>query len=166
MRSTVLSLLMLMSTSVGTVLSQDMKFAGTHDPDKEVIDLIAKYQAASTNWKAPKDRDEKRRPLVSAGYIYHGWDGKPIGFDGLTARNTKNSLHVAELKITDVTLFQYENSAIVTFISVSKGVNQGKPFEDVASHLVIISKEKGAWKVTADVIGQEPDQQDSGTKKE
>ena len=166
MRSINLSLFILVAVSVATAFAQDMKFAGTHKPDKDVLELIAKYQSASSNWKTPQERDEKRKPLVSPGYFYHGWDGKPIGFDGLTARNTKNSLHIAELKITDATLFQYENSAIVTFISVSKGVNQGKTFEDLTSHLVIISKEKGAWKITADVIGQEPDRQDPETKKE
>jgi hypothetical protein len=157
MKSSILILFIFVLAFAGTARSQDMKFAGTHKPEKEVLELIAKYRAASTNWKTPQERDEKRKALVSSGYFYHGWDGMPIGFDGLTARQTKNDLRVSEVIPTDVVLFQYENSAIVTFISVSKGVNHGKPFENRASQLIIISKENGAWKVTADVIGQEPD---------
>jgi hypothetical protein len=153
---------------VSTMRAQDMKFAGTHKPKKEVLELIAKYQAASTNWKTPQERDDKRKALVSPGYFYHGWDGRPIGFGGLTVRQTNNSLKVDSLEISDITLFQYENSAIVTYISKSKGVNQGKQFESYASQLLIIGKEDGAWKVMADVIGQEPDRPmpSPGTKNE
>lgn len=157
MKFSFLILFVLMAASVSTMLAQNMKFAGTHKPEKEVLELIAKYQAASTNWKTPEERDYRRKALVSPGYFYHGWDGRPISFDGLTVRQTKNNLQVTDLIISDITLFQYENSAIVTYISVSKGVNHGKPFEDSASHLLIIGKEKGAWKITADVVGQEPD---------
>lgn len=157
MKVSLLILFILLAVSGNAAFAQDMKFAGTHKPEKEVLELIAKYQAASTNWKTPQERDERRKALVSAGYFYHGWDGRPIGFDGLTVRQTNNNLHVAEVKISDITLFQYENSAIVTFISKSKGVNHGKPFENFASQLVIIGKESGLWKVMADVVGQEPD---------
>jgi hypothetical protein len=161
-------LFILAVVSVSTARAQEIKFAGTHKPEKEVLELIAKYQAASTNWKTPQERDERRKALVSAGYFYHGQDGKPIGFDGLTVRQTNNNLRVAELKVSDVTLYQYENSAIVTYVSTTKGVDRGKPFETFSSHLIVIGKENGGWKITADVIGREPSRPAEGpaTKKD
>ena len=135
--------------------AQDIKFAGTQPPDKAVLDLITKYQAASTNWKTIAERDEKRKKLVSTGYFYHGADGKPIDFAGLTARQTKNALQIQSSNY-DLVLYQYESTAILTYHSHDKGVDKGKPFEGYGSNLIVMGKEKGVWKITADVMGVDP----------
>jgi hypothetical protein len=135
------------------VMCQEMKYAGTRPPEKAVLKLVKDYQTAtSTNWKTIAERDAKRRKFVSDGYFYHGTDGKPIDFAGLTARQTKNDLTI-ESSPYDLILYQYETVAILAYHSHDKGMDKGEPFEGYGSNLIVMSKEKGVWKIIADILG-------------
>ena len=137
------------------VQAQEMKFAGSQPPKPEVLQLIADYQRASTGWKTVTERDNLRKTtVISKGYFYHGHDGAPIDFTGLTNRQIKNELQVTEISFSDIILHQYENSAMVTYKSNSKGMDKGQPFEGWTTGIVVITKENGEWKVAADIIGK------------
>jgi hypothetical protein len=150
----VLSALLLV-TALG-IHGQDIKFAGTKPPDPGVLELLGKYEEASTGFKTVAERDAKRKPLLSAGYFYHGMDGKPIDSEGFTARQTKNDFKQTEVKRYDFFLYQYENTAILTYHQWAKGSDKGKAGEGYSSFLLLMGKENGVWKVLSDIIGQEP----------
>ena len=136
--------------------AQEIKYEGTKAPEKAVLELVAKYQAATTtSWKTIAERDTKRKQFVSNGYFYHGTDGKPIDFAGLTARQTKNNLSI-ESTAYDLILYQYEAVAILAYHSHDKGMDKGEPFDGYGSNLIVMGKEKGVWKVIADIIGADP----------
>lgn len=135
---------------------QDIKFAGTKAPDPAVLELLGKYEAASTGFATVAERDARRKPLLSDGYFYHGMDGKPIDSEGFTARQTKNDFKQTEVRRSDFVLYQYENTAILTYHQWSKGSDKGKASEGYSSFLLVMGKENGVWKVVSDIIGQEP----------
>jgi ketosteroid isomerase-like protein len=142
--------------------AQEMKFTGSQPPNPEVLQLITDYQRASTGWKTVTERDNLRKStVVSKGYFYHGHDGAPIDFTGLTNRQIKNELQVTEISFSDIILHQYENLALVTYKSHSKGMDKGKPFEGWTTGIVAVTKENGEWKVTADIIGKDPVMKDT-----
>jgi hypothetical protein len=145
----------LLGTAFG-IAGQDIKFAGTKAPDPGVLELLGKYEEASTGFKTVAERDAKRKPLLSAGYFYHGMDGKPIDSEGFTARQTKNDFKQTEVKRSDFVLYQYENTAILTYHQWAKGSDKGKASEGYSSFLLVMGKENGVWKVLSDIIGQEP----------
>lgn len=142
----------------------DIRFDGSQPPQPEVLKLMDDYVKASTGWTTIEERDRKRKNLVAKGYFYHGHDGNPIKFDGLNARQTTNNLQVDEFKYYDIILFQYENTAMVTYKSYGRGDDKGKPFEDYGSGILTMGKEGGEWKVLADIIGKEPRPQVKPTK--
>ena len=138
-------------------LAQDIKFGGTRPPDTAVINLLGRYEEAARNFKSVAERDARRKPLLSAGYFYHGMDGAPVDLDSLTRRQTKNKFTPGKDSLYSFTLFQYENTAIFSYKSYSTGgMDKGKPYEGTGSALIIMSKENGVWKIVSDVIGQDP----------
>lgn len=137
-------------------VAQGFKFAGTHPPDTSVLSLLVKYRDIGTNWTSVEERDRKRKDFVSTAYFYHGLDGTPVALDSLTKRQTKNELKFEVNKIFDIVIHQYENTALVTYKSYSKGMDKGKPFEGFSFSLVVIGKEGGRWKVISDIIGNKP----------
>ncbi|MEE4210116.1 MAG: hypothetical protein V2I43_12710 [Parvularcula sp.] len=136
-------------------------FGGTHPPDPGVLALLEAYSAASEKISdGVMARSEEMRPLQSEGYMYHGWDGAPIGKAGLNDRQTANGLRIDNTEIFDGHLYQYENTAIATYAVRQSGEDRGKPFKDLlGSGLIIMGKENGEWKVLSDVVGQEPSSQ-------
>jgi hypothetical protein len=137
--------------------TQDIKFGGTHPPDTAVLNLLGRYEQAATNFKTVAERDARRKQLLSSGYFYHGMDGAPVDLDSLTRRQTKNKFTPGKDSLYSFNLFQYENTAILTYKSYTTGgMDKGKPFEGTGSSLIIMSKENGIWKVISDIIGQDP----------
>jgi hypothetical protein len=133
-------------------------FGGTHPPDPGVIALLEAYSAASMKISdGVMARSRALQPLQSEAYMYHGWDGAPIGKAGLDARQTENGLRIDSTEIFNGHLYQYENTAIATYAVRQSGEDRGKPFEGlVGSALIVMGKENGEWKVLSDVVGQEP----------
>jgi len=145
---------------LGTFLSvsgQDVKFAGTKPPDPAVLELLGKYEAASKTVGTVAERDAKRKPLLSTGYFYHGLDGKAIDVDGLTARQTKNEFRQIDNKMYNFVLYQFENTAMLTFQTWNKVMDMGKEREGYGSHVIVMGKENGVWKILSDILGREPE---------
>ncbi len=158
--STVMIFLLCVTASFG----QDIKFAGTRPPDNGVLELLSKYEAASTGFKTVAERDAKRKPLLSDSYFYHGRDGKPIDANGLTARQTKNDFKQTEVTRSDFVLYQFENTAILTYHSFAKGSDKGVAGEGYESFILVMGKENGVWKILSDIIGQDPTPPPTPTK--
>lgn len=131
----------------------NMQFAGSHPPAPEVLQLIQKYQAASTNFASIEARDNGRKPLISPAYFYLDRNGDPIAFEPIGARHTKNSLSFEEQAFDSIVLHQYENTAIVTYKSHSKGQDKGAPFEDHSAAALVMSRTTDGWRVIADLAG-------------
>jgi hypothetical protein len=72
------------------IYSQELKYAGTHPPNPEVLKLMERDAEIFDNYREVSVRDSLRKEIISSAYFYHGIDGKPIDIDGLTKRQTKN----------------------------------------------------------------------------
>lgn len=134
----------------------DIRFAGSHPPAPEVLELVGRYAPALMGWTSVAERDSLRRPMVVPGYFYHDMDGSFIGFDGLTERHTRNDLRIHERTFYDVVLHQYENSAILTYKSWERGSDKGHLFEGYGSAAMVMTRTGEGWRVVADIVGQEP----------
>ncbi len=141
-----------------TVLAQrfDIRSGGSRPAEPEVLSLVKNYTEHLIAWTSIADRDRKRRPMVVGSYFYHDLNGSDIGFDGLTARHTKNDLQVFEGRIYDAVLYQEENSAILTYKSWTRGMDKGRPFEGTGSAAVVMTRTAKGWRVSADIMGQDP----------
>ena len=151
-----LFLLLALLPAAASAQDPDVRFAGSHPPEHAVLELMQRYAAATMDWDSVGDRDSLRAPLVAPGYFYHGQDGHPIGFDGLTARQTRNELRIDDFRIYDVVLHQYAHTAIATYKIYNRGEDRGAPFERYDSGAVVMTQTDDGWRVVADLIGQEP----------
>jgi len=136
--------------------AQEIKYAGTHPPNSEVLALMERDAEIFEKYKNVSVRDSLRKEIISKAYFYHGIDGKPIDIDGLTKRQTKNEFQLLEDKVVDEVLYQYENSAILVYKSYLKLKDKGEIHERFRSNLMVFSKEDGKWKIIADIVGQDP----------
>ncbi len=141
---------------IGYANAQEMKFAGTHPPNPEVLKLLDREGEIMDNEKNVSKRDSLRKQIVSPAYFYHGIDGLPIELDGLTKRQTKNEFQFLEGKVLRQTLYQYENTAILIVIEWLKVKDKGEIHENTNSYLLVMGIEKGEWKIQADIIGRKP----------
>lgn len=139
-----------------TAGAQDMKFAGTHPPNPEVLKLLEREGAIMDSITNVKERDSLRKELISTGWFYHGIDGLPISLDGLTKRQSKNEFKLIDFKIISETLYQYETTAILVSVFWQKNMDKGELRENYRSNLIVMGLENGAWKMQADIIGQNP----------
>ena len=144
---------------LGTLLSvsaQDIKYAGTKKPEPAVLKLVRDYERAMTEYKTVADRDVNRQRYLSRSYFYQGTDGIPIDSAGLTARQTRNTFKLLEIKRYNYVLYQYETTAILAYHTYEKGMDKGETYEGRGSFVTVMSKENGVWKVMADIIGADP----------
>jgi hypothetical protein len=132
---------------------------GSRPNDAAVVKLIRAYTPHLLSWKSIEDRDTRRRPMVTSSYFYHDLNGSDIGFDGLTARHTKNDLRVSEGRIFDAILYQEENSAVLTYKFWTKGMDKGHSFEGTGSAAIVMTRTADGWRVSADIMGQDPPEQ-------
>lgn len=151
-----LLLFMLLVPATSLAHSLDIRSGGSLPPKPEVVELVQNYTQHLIGWTSIADRDQKRRPMVVSGYVYHDLNGSDIGFDGLTARHTKNDLRILEGRIYDAVLYQEENSAILTYKSWQRGMDKGRPFEGNGSAAVVMTRTADGWRVSADIQGQDP----------
>lgn len=149
-------LMLFQSILFQTANAQEMKFAGTHPPNPEVLKLLDREGEIMDNEKNVSKRDSLRRQIISPAYFYHGIDGLPIALDGLTKRQTKNQFQLIEAKVLSETLYQYETTAILIVTEWQKVKDKGEIHENNNSYLVVMGLEKGEWKIQADIIGRNP----------
>lgn len=147
---------LLTTTQLTQVFSQEMKFAGTHPPNKEVIRLLERESEIFDKVRDVKKRDSLRQQITSKGFFYHGMDGKPISLDGLTKRQTKNEFQFLESKLLSETLYQYETTAILVIMEWQKVRDKGEIHENYNSILIVMGLENGEWKIQADIVGKNP----------
>lgn len=138
------------------VEAQEMKFAGTHTPNKDVLRLLEKESEIFDKVRDVNKRDSLRHQITSEGFFYHGIDGKPISLDGLTKRQTNNEFQFLESEVISETLYQYENTAILVFIEWQKVKDKGEIHENFNSVLIVMGIENGEWKIQADILGRRP----------
>lgn len=134
--------------------------AGPLPPDPEVVRLIQEYFTIAFGDHSIAERDELRAPMLADGWIYHGVDGSPIGFEGLTERQTRNQLKIHEGRSHDHRLFQHENTAIFTCKGWARGEDKGVAFEGCGSWVTVITRTPEGWRVVADIVGAEPNPHD------
>jgi hypothetical protein len=134
----------------------EIRSGGARPAKPEVLALVRNYTKHLMAWTSIADRDAKRRPMVVSSYFYHDLNGSDIGFDGLTARHKKNDLRIFDGRIYDAILYQEENSAILTYKSWTKGSDKGHPFEGHGSAALVMTRTSEGWRVTADIMGQDP----------
>ena len=141
-----------------SVLAQDLeiKVAGARAAEPEVLALVRSYTPCFVGWTSIEERDQKRRPMVAPNYFYHGQDGNDIGFDGLTERHKRNDLRLSYRRLDDVILYQYENTAILTYKDLSRGTDKGHAFEGYGSGAIIMTRTADGWRVAADIMGPDP----------
>lgn len=140
-----------------TMLSaQEMKYAGTHPLNPEVLKLMERDAEIFDKYREVSVRDSLRKEIISPAYFYHGIDGKPIDIEGLTKRQTKNQFQLLDEEVLSETLYQYENSAILVYTVKLKLKDKGEIHDRLRSSLIVFSKENGAWKIISDIVGQDP----------
>lgn len=138
--------------------AQEMKYAGTHPPNPDVLKLMERDAEIFDKYREVFVRDSLRKEIISPAYFYHGIDGKPIDIEGLTKRQTKNQFQLLEEEVLSETLYQYENSAILVYIVKLKVKDKGEIHDRLRSSLIVFSKENGEWKIMSDIVGQDPSQ--------
>ena len=139
-----------------SIYSQEMKYAGTHSPNPEVLKLTEKDAEIFDKYREVSVRDSLRKEIISPSYFYHGIDGKPIDINGLNKRQIKNQFQLLEEEVLSETLYQYENSAILVYTVKLKIKDKGEIHDRYRSNLMVFSKENGEWKIISDIVGQDP----------
>ncbi len=74
------------------ISAQEMKYAGTHPPNPDVLRLMERDAEIFDKYGEVSVRDSLRKEIISPAYFYHGIDGKPIDIEGLTKRQTKKPI--------------------------------------------------------------------------
>lgn len=135
-----------------SAIGQEIKATGTHPPSAEVIELINSYRVASTHWASSENKNKLKNELVSSNFKYKSQDGSPIGIDEFIQRQTDSKLIILETRIIDAMLHQYEDTALYTFRSWSKGTDDSVPFEGYTTTEIEVAKENGVWKVVSETV--------------
>ena len=161
-----LPLLALLLTQSVAAQAPEIRFDGSHPPDSAAVMTALAYAQASSDWATVEERDQRRAPFLTEGYFYHGYDGSPIGFEGLTERQNRNNLRIDTSESYDVAFYQYENTAIATYKTHQTGEDRGEPFDLYGSGLIVLTRTPDGWRVASDVIGQNPPPPTSGTEVE
>lgn len=138
------------------VEAQEMKFAGTHPPNKDVLRLLERESEIFDKVRDLQKRDSLRQQITSKGFFYHGLDGKPISLDGLTKRQTKNEFQYLQSEVISETLYQYETTAILVLMEWQKVKDKGEIHINYNSVLIVMGIENGEWKIQADILGRNP----------
>jgi hypothetical protein len=129
--------------------------AGIEQEKQAILKVFAEYLKAMQADQVECDRVRTR--LLTEDYFYMGVDGLPAGKNFVMQRQKRNGLRINSLKITDIEIRLYENTAILTMRSTGAGVDKGQAWGDgkANGHTTVMVKQKGVWRVAADVIGLE-----------
>jgi hypothetical protein len=123
---------------------------------KAIITVFDEYLKAMQADQPERDRVRER--LLTEDYFYMGMDGLPAGKSHVMQRQKRNGLRINSMKMTDIVIRLYGNTAILTMRSAGAGVDMGKPWGGDGKengHTTVMVKQKGKWRVAADVIGVE-----------
>ncbi len=125
------------------------------DSEKQaVLKVYNEYLKAMQAGQAERDRVRGR--LLTEDYFYMGVDGLPAGKTFVMQRQKRNGLRINSLKMTDIKIRFYNNTAILTMRSTGAGVDMGKPWGGDGAengHTTVMVKQKGVWRVAADIVG-------------
>ncbi len=102
------------------------------------------------------ERDRVRERLLTDDYFYMGMDGLPAGKSYVMQRQLRNGLRITEMKMSDIVIRLYDKTAILTMRSAGAGIDMGNPWGGDGNengHTTVMVKQKGVWRVAADVIG-------------
>ena len=136
-------------------IGQSAATGNVSDTEKKAImkvfeDYLIAMQAEQT------ERDRVRERLLTEEYFYMGLDGLPAGKSHVMARQKRNGLRINSMKMTDIVIRMYGNTAILTMRSVGEGVDMGKAWGGDGTqngHTTVMVKQKGKWLVAADIVG-------------
>ena len=104
------------------------------------------------------ERDRVRERLLTEDYFYMGVDGLPAGKNFVMQRQKRNGLRISSLKMTDIKIRLYGNTAILTMRSTGAGVDKGQAWGGNGKengHTTVMIKQNGVWRVAADIVGVE-----------
>jgi hypothetical protein len=102
--------------------------------------------------------DQVRERLLTEDYFYMGVDGLPAGKKFVMQRQKRNGLRFNSLKMNDLAIRLYENTAILTMRSAGSGVDKGQAWGGDGKengHTTVMVKQKGVWRIVADIVGQD-----------
>lgn len=122
---------------------------------KEILKVLNQYLKAMQADQPERDRVRER--LLTEDYFYMGVDGLPASKKVVMERQKRNGLKINSLEMTSLTIHLYGDTAILTMRSEpNSGVDKGKPWTGAAGgHTTVMVKQKGAWRVAADVVGRD-----------
>lgn len=152
-------------TALNRTINAQMKFEGTHPPNKEVLALLEQEAKIMDSVRNVRQRDSLRAQILSKGFFYHGVDGKPINLEGLTKRQTKNNFQALDAKVISETLYQYESTAILVITEWQKVKDKGVISDNYNSVLIVMGIENGKWKILSDILGRKPKLSEEEMKK-
>jgi len=127
------------------------------DAEKAAILKVFNEYVVAMQAEQP-ERDRVRQMLLTEEYFYMGMDGLPAGKDHVMARQKRNGLRIHQIKINDMVIRLYGNTAILSMRSHRSGVDKGKPWGGDGTengHTTVMVKHKGKWLIAADVVGVE-----------
>ena len=150
-----LLLLTVVLSATAAAQAPDIRFAGSEPPDSAAV-MTALAYAQAAMFDSVDERAGRLAPMQAEGYFYHGYDGSPIGADGLRERQNRNNLRIDTSESYDVAFYQYENTAIATYKTHQTGEDRGEPFDLYGSGLIVLTRTPEGWRVASDIIGQNP----------
>jgi hypothetical protein len=104
------------------------------------------------------ERDRVRERLLTEDYFHMGVDGLPAGKDFVMQRQKRNGLRINTMKMTGIEIRLYGDTAILTMRSTGSGVDKGNSWGGDGKengHTTVMVKQKGVWRIAADVVGLE-----------
>lgn len=145
-------ILILLFVAADATLGQNAKNAAE---EQEIIKVLNEYVNAMRQPQPERDRIRER--LLTDDYFYMGIDGLPADKKFVMERQKRNGLRLTAFEFTDLTVRRYKNTAILTMRFTNSGVDLGRAFSgDTPSGLTtVMVKQKGKWRVAADVVGRE-----------
>ena len=104
------------------------------------------------------ERDRVRERLLTEDYFYMGVDGLPAGKSFVMQRQKRNGLRINSMKMTNIGIRLYGNTAILTMRSTGSGVDKGQAWGGDGKengHTTVMVKQKGVWRIAADIVARE-----------
>lgn len=119
-----------------------------------ILKVLDEYQKAMQ--QSQPERDKVRERLLTEDYFYMGVDGLPAAKKFVMERQKRNGLRLSSVKMEEVNVRLYENTAIITMRMESAGVDKGNQFGGSPNGMtIVLVKQKGVWLVAADIVGRE-----------
>lgn len=140
-------------------IGQSAATGNLSDSEKKAIMAVFDEYLKAMQAEQP-ERDRVREKLLTEEYFYMGMDGLPAGKSHVMQRQKRNGLRINSMKMTDIVIRLYCNTAILTMRYSGAGVDMGKPWGGDGKEegfTTVMVKQKGKWLVAADIFGVEVD---------